>query len=286
MCSRALGASVADPFVRHFLGVLMLFVWLVVAGGAYLLSWVIYLMHGAPVPGEPDTEEYKRNRRTILGVCMIVVGVMFVRAPEFAVAVGIGATLGFLKGEAQRRNPQQFSSPRSRPTVPVGGSPPPGTVRSHANVSQAYAGGERSSAGGDRSYVGGVHDHGRTAAYGSRSSRGTYAPGDGHSFELFVASILREAGWSAQVTKKGADSGVDVVASKSGRKVVVQAKNWKRPVGRRAVQEIFAGRAEYRADEAWLVSTNGFTAQAKESAQKLGVRLVTAAQLRSSARWR
>lgn len=115
------------------------------------------------------------------------------------------------------------------------------------------------------------------------SPRPTYAPGDGPAFEAYIAHVLREQGWHAVVTPKGADSGIDVLARQAGRAVVVQAKNTKQPAGRRAVQEAYAGKGEAKADEAWVVSANGFTPQARESAGRLGVKLLTARELEALA---
>src|SRR5690606_10958983 len=104
---------------------------------------------------------------------------------------------------------------------------------------------------------------------------------------VYVAALLTELGWDARVTRATADSGVDVEAVLDGRKLVVQAKNHRQPAGRRAVQEAYTGKAEYDADEAWVVSTNGFTLQAKVSAGKLGVELVGVDELeqRADAAW-
>lgn len=85
-------------------------------------------------------------------------------------------------------------------------------------------------------------------------------------FETFCAETLREHGWDARVTQQSRDQGVDVVASKAGRRVVLQCKLYSSPVGNKAVQEVAAGRAHEKADFGIVVSNNRYTAAAEELA--------------------
>lgn len=86
-------------------------------------------------------------------------------------------------------------------------------------------------------------------------------------FETFCAATLREHGWDARVTQQSRDQGVDVVASKAGRRVVLQCKLYSSPVGNKAVQEAAAGRAHEQADFGIVVSNNRYTAAAEELAK-------------------
>ena len=85
-------------------------------------------------------------------------------------------------------------------------------------------------------------------------------------FETFCAETLREHGWDARVTQQSRDQGVDVVASKAGRRVVLQCKLYSSPVGNKAVQEAAAGRVHEQADFGIVVSNNRYTASAEELA--------------------
>src|SRR6185312_7527570 len=89
---------------------------------------------------------------------------------------------------------------------------------------------------------------------------------DPEAFEHFCAEALRKAGWSARVTQVTADQGVDVVAEREGRVLVLQCKLYSRPVGNKAVQEIAAGRAHERADYAAVCSNQSYTPAAKRLA--------------------
>jgi hypothetical protein len=85
-------------------------------------------------------------------------------------------------------------------------------------------------------------------------------------FETFCAEELRRAGWNARVTMQSRDQGVDVVAEKSGVRVVVQCKLYARPVGNKSVQEAAAARAHEQADYGIVVSNNRYTQDAEQLA--------------------
>lgn len=102
--------------------------------------------------------------------------------------------------------------------------------------------------------------------------------------EAWCASTLRECGWTAQVMGGSGDQGVDVRASIQGTVLVVQCKLYSQPVGNGAVQEVFAGKAFYRADYAAVLSTAGFTKAARAVAAQTGVHLLTPDELAPFAR--
>ena len=85
-------------------------------------------------------------------------------------------------------------------------------------------------------------------------------------FETFCAEQLRGAGWDARVTMQSRDQGVDVIAEKGGRRVVLQCKLYARPVGNKSVQEATAARAHERADFGIVVSNNRYTEAAEQLA--------------------
>lgn len=109
---------------------------------------------------------------------------------------------------------------------------------------------------------------------GGASAYDDYAPGDGPAFERHVQQRLSRAGYFVRNTGASSDYGVDLIAARAGRTIAIQAKNYAKPVGVRAVQEVNAGKAHHRADEAWVVSRSGFTKQAKALARSTDVKLV------------
>lgn len=96
----------------------------------------------------------------------------------------------------------------------------------------------------------------------------------GYVFEEVVARELEKQGYQVELTPKSRDFGVDIIARKGGRKIAIQVKNTKKPVGVKAVQEVVAGKRHYKCNEAWVVSKSGFTKNAVELARDNKVELV------------
>lgn len=101
----------------------------------------------------------------------------------------------------------------------------------------------------------------------------------GKEFEQFLKLRYEARGYKVRRTPYQNDFGADLVMERGGRRVVVQAKRWKKNVGIKAVQEIVAAKGHYRAQDAWVVTNSQFTKAAKELALSNGVRLVDRAQL-------
>lgn len=97
---------------------------------------------------------------------------------------------------------------------------------------------------------------------------------EGIDFEHTCANILRGRGFSnVEVTKASGDQGVDVLASKDGRRYAVQCKLYSNPVGNKAVQEVYAGKTYYGCTDAAVMTNSTFTESAKVLADSLGVEL-------------
>jgi restriction system protein len=96
----------------------------------------------------------------------------------------------------------------------------------------------------------------------------------GRKFEEYLQVLLRTRGYNVQLTPATGDYGADLILTKKGQKVVVQAKRYKKNVGVKAVQEIATAKSHYHADECWVITNSFFTAQAKKLASSNRVRLV------------
>jgi restriction system protein len=94
-------------------------------------------------------------------------------------------------------------------------------------------------------------------------------------YEQFCATILANNGWSTNLTRKTGDFGADIIAEKKGLKFVIQCKQWSKSVGVKAVQEAHTATSYYRADQALVVTTTGYTKAAKDLAKRTGVRLLS-----------
>jgi len=102
-------------------------------------------------------------------------------------------------------------------------------------------------------------------------------------YEQHCASILFRSGWTVHPTPATGDHGADVIAEKGGQRLVVQCKLYAKPVGNKAIQEVYSARPLYNCDHACVVAPAGFTAQAQRAAQSLSVRLLHHDELRSFA---
>ncbi len=98
----------------------------------------------------------------------------------------------------------------------------------------------------------------------------------GPQFEAFVADLFRAMGHRATVLGGAGDQGVDVIVDYRGERVAVQCKNYKRAVGNKPVQEVYAGARHHRCQQAWVVAPAGYTRGARELARSTGVSLFAA----------
>lgn len=98
---------------------------------------------------------------------------------------------------------------------------------------------------------------------------------NGIEYENYVAYQLRAQGFKGvRLTPKTGDFGADILCfDLCGRSCAVQCKCYNKPVGYKAVEETFSGARYYNCSRAILVSSSGFTKQAKKGADRLGVDL-------------
>lgn len=96
----------------------------------------------------------------------------------------------------------------------------------------------------------------------------------GLEFEEFLAGLFRAQGYAAELTPTSGDYGADLILSKEGQRIAVQAKRYVGSVGVQAVQEALSGQAYYQCHTAWVISTGVFTTNAMELAEKSGVRMI------------
>ena len=96
----------------------------------------------------------------------------------------------------------------------------------------------------------------------------------GVEFEEFLAGLFRNQGYAAELTPTSGDYGADLIVSKDGQRIAVQAKRYVGSVGVQAVQEALSGQAYYQCDTAWVIATGAFTTNALELAEKSGVKMI------------
>lgn len=102
----------------------------------------------------------------------------------------------------------------------------------------------------------------------STSKRGTaYEKHCVRKMRLHLWMFVRRIG-------KSGDFGADIIARGFlFSKIVVQCKNYSKPVGVKAVQEVIAAKQYYGASRAAVAAKGTFTKQAKEMARRCGVSL-------------
>jgi HJR/Mrr/RecB family endonuclease len=96
----------------------------------------------------------------------------------------------------------------------------------------------------------------------------------GEEFEEFLAGLFRAQGYAAELTPTTGDYGADLILTKDGRRIAVQAKRYIGSVGVAAVQEALSGMAYYKCHAAWVIATGAFTPNALELAQTSGVKMI------------
>lgn len=97
---------------------------------------------------------------------------------------------------------------------------------------------------------------------------------NGHDFEYFCANILRKNNFkNVEVTQGSGDHGIDILAEKDNISYAIQCKRYSSNIGNSAVQQAHTGKSLYHKDIAVVLTNQYFTAQAKEEANALGVKL-------------
>ena len=76
----------------------------------------------------------------------------------------------------------------------------------------------------------------------------------GEGFEELLRNVFTILGYNAQITKKTGDQGADLILSKDGRKISVQAKRYSKTVGNKAIQEVYSSIQFYETEEAWVIT--------------------------------
>ena len=97
---------------------------------------------------------------------------------------------------------------------------------------------------------------------------------EGHDFEYYCADLLKAAGFlDVEVTKGSGDFGADILAEREGVTYAFQCKCYDKPIGVKAVQEIYAGRDYYGRMVGVVMTNQYFTQPAVELASRLNIML-------------
>jgi restriction system protein len=102
---------------------------------------------------------------------------------------------------------------------------------------------------------------------------------EGSEFEDFLRQIFELLGYSVRLTRATGDNGVDLIITKHGVRIAVQAKRYGTNVSNGAVQEVHTGMAFYDCHYCAVVTNSQFTKQALELARKINCVLVSGSDL-------
>lgn len=85
-------------------------------------------------------------------------------------------------------------------------------------------------------------------------------------FEKAVAKNFRDYDWKTKDTKRTGDQGADVIAIKDEITCIVQCKLYSKPIGNKAVQEVYSAKQFYNGNIALVVSNESYTKSARQLA--------------------
>lgn len=102
---------------------------------------------------------------------------------------------------------------------------------------------------------------------------------DNEDFEHFVADLWERRGWQTEVSQKSRDKSLDVLAEKTDpyrQRHAIQAKRYQENnrVGGPKISEYASLRDQFEADAAVVITTSGYTKDARERAETLNVKLI------------
>lgn len=101
-------------------------------------------------------------------------------------------------------------------------------------------------------------------------------------FEVFVAELIRQRGYKAEVTPYQGDHGIDIIAyAPNGEKEVVQCKKYQGQVGEPALRDFYGAMMHEQAVRGWFVTSGVFTDQAAAWAEDKPIDLVDGERLLS-----
>lgn len=104
----------------------------------------------------------------------------------------------------------------------------------------------------------------------------------GNDFELLLIRLYEAMGYLVQHLGGNGDQGADLIITKDGQRILIQAKCYKTwGVGNAAVQQATAAKVHYDCNKAMVVGIPYFTKEAQQLAKTNGVGLVDKKELQS-----
>jgi len=101
----------------------------------------------------------------------------------------------------------------------------------------------------------------------------------GKEFEKELSLLYKRKGYNVSLTPSTDDKGVDIIMTKNEKKIIVQCKAHKKPVGVGAIRELYGALNHFKSDKAILASVSGFTSGVKDFAKNKPIELVSLDQI-------
>jgi len=102
----------------------------------------------------------------------------------------------------------------------------------------------------------------------------------GEEFEKLLYRLFEAMGYKVEWIGKTGDQGGDLIANKSGERILIQAKCYRdRPTGNEAVQQVVGAMKYYDCNKTMVVTTSYFTDEAIALAKANNVELISKEQL-------
>lgn len=96
---------------------------------------------------------------------------------------------------------------------------------------------------------------------------------DGKIFEEYLAAHFHSLGYKVTLTPASNDYGADLLLSKDGEKIAVQAKRYNGKVSNAAIQEVSAAMRYYKCDKGMVITNSFFTSNAVKLAKECDIEL-------------
>ena len=102
----------------------------------------------------------------------------------------------------------------------------------------------------------------------------------GIDFETFLYNLFKEMGYKVRRTPITGDQGADLIISKDGTDLAVQAKRSLGKVGNKAVQEVVASIKFYKCSGGMIVTNSTYTKSAINLAKSNEIELIDSKSLK------
>jgi len=93
------------------------------------------------------------------------------------------------------------------------------------------------------------------------------------SFEEELLNLFKTLGYKIKKTPYVADGGIDGIIEKPNKKIVIQCKKHKKPIGVQTIRDMYGTLMHSEADEGWVISVSGFSSVAYEWVKEKPIKL-------------